>query len=175
MTTPLERGDPREVWLDLEADAAELIAQADRLLRHPDATAALRKERERAARNLEDTRQTFARADFRQTYADGRVIELDPWSLIDGTAHWLLELSERVQRELVRGEPDAQRSRRARARIRPGMRVGFSPPGRDPLSGTVAAVIGTRAKIATDDGSTPWSVSIFQVEVLDDHAPDNTR
>ena len=72
-----------------------------------------------------------------------------------------------LSRDLVRAEPTARRERLRNRPVQPGMCVRFSLPGGSPVRGVVFRVVGTRAKVAPDDGETLWSVPIDDVEVED--------
>ena len=82
------KADPRAAWREFEAEAMELIAQADRRLARPGATKALRYCRDKCARDLEATRRWLERGDF-----GGR----DPLELIAVQRHWFNELAQLEQ------------------------------------------------------------------------------
>jgi len=137
-----------ETWDEFAADARDLIAQADRRLARAGATKALRIARDRLERNV-----LFEEQSGRRTPSK--------------IAPWRFELRVQLARDLVRGEPEAHASRLHARRIQPGMRVRFTPPGLPQIEGTVFQVVGTRAKVAPEDGGRAWSIPVDELEVVE--------
>lgn len=103
----------REAWGKFDREATELLAQADRRLARPGATKALNYRRDKCASDLSWMRllfHRFERGDFTEILPNGRVVTCEPHALIAGERGWFKDLRDLLQRDFVRGDPDASRS-----------------------------------------------------------------
>lgn len=140
-------------WPELEADASDLLTQADRRLARPGATKAMRVARERVGRGVAGVRGMLERD-----------VDVTP-EMAASVRSALDELREHLRRDLTRLDRDAQRARLAARRIRAGDRIRFT--GRTTLdTGTVLRVDGRRISVAPTEGGGPWRVWEEEAEVL---------
>lgn len=147
-------------WATLQHDITEALQQAQRRLARPTATRSLATIAERLSRQFDATRD----------YAAHRTADPDP-DMLTSLRGWLGDLREQLGRDFVRGDRDAQKSRRERAAFRRGQHVRIRgsdhPDFPNGQSGVIErVVVGRRAKVTLESGAR-WSLSVDDLEPLD--------
>lgn len=147
-------------WASLEREIIDTLAQADCRLARSGATRALATARERLGRQFAATRESAHRYG-----ADQQA------QMVDSLRGWLGDLREQLERNLVRGEPEARAARRRASRLRAGGTVRIKERSKRGWPGgelaTVEKVVGgRRAHLLTHAGAR-WSISVDDTEVVD--------